>query len=344
MPRAKATPAAGPKKSLKRFYPERKLNVDSMVCICGRPNSGKTTALVDFVAASAPFLDGILLVTESAKCIQSFVRNGHIPLTSYIHVVDNIDTDNPLPNQMLWPDAERYIEKVWMTQIKKRYNKYVSKGKEPKYYGLVLDDLAFDAKRLAAPMMINIYSNHRQAGVVPYIILQDLYQLPLSARGMMSHVGTFRVVQEDQMKKMHKNYFNIISYPEFKKVLAKATEPPVDNPKRKGCLVMDMQESNEVGADNVLDCLYWFRADINTTNKQWKIGNPVYFSAAEQVHTAQRTEPPPILVTTQDVQAAEVGTTYDDAAMLGDTKKDDVYDPDAIYLEDEDDDTNSVCL
>jgi hypothetical protein len=343
MPRAKATPAVGPKKSLKRFKPEQKLNVDSLIVINGRPNSGKTTALVDFVAASSKFLDGMLLVTESAKCIQYFKK--HIPLTHYIHVVGSIDTDHPLPNQMVWDDAAKYIEKTWIPSIRKRYDKYVSRGKDPLYYGLVLDDLGFDKKRLDTHWMHNIYSNHRQMGIVPYIVCQDMMQFPSTARGQISHAVTFRCIQDDQVKKLQKNYFNHLPPAEFKKVLFKATEPPVDNPKRKGCLVMDMQEANEMSADDPLYPLYWYRADVNTTNKQWFIGNPVYFSAAEQVHTAQRDEPPPIMVMAQELQAAEVGTTYDDTALFEDVKKKpDVYDPDAIYLEDEDDDTNSVCL
>ena len=343
MPRAKAKVASGPKKLLKRFRPEEKITNDSLVVINGRPKSGKTTVLVDFVAASAPIFDGILLVTESSKCIQSFLRNKHIPLTSYIHVVQSVDLDDPLPNQMVWADAERYIEKVWIPNIRKRYDKYVARGKDPLYYGLVLDDLSFDKKRLEAPWMMNLYSNHRQLGVVPIVICQDMFQFPSGARGMISLAVTFRTVQLDQLQKLHKNYFNILSFAEFKKVLAKATEPPAHEPQRRGCLIMDFEESLMVGEENVMDCLYWFRADINTTNKNWHVGNPLYFAAAEQVHTALRTEPLPILVPTVEALATEANTVYDDTAMLAEPGPDsDDYDPTAIYLEDEDDDTNSV--
>ena len=314
----------------------------------GRPGSGKTTILVQIVHKLAHKVDGAMLLTKSIKCIQSFKK--HLPATSYINVVDRVDVRHPLPNQMTWEDAQTYMDNVLLPAIQGRYNRYVEEGREPKRWLLILDDLAFDKANLQCPFMMALYSNFRQIGVIPIIISQEIMQMPKIARTACTTLVIFKILGDDNMIAVRKAYFDMLDKKTFSKLMATATNAPtvgsivhgeVVQPKTliKGCLVIDRNAI--ASSDSYLDYLSYMYTDATVEHKDWLVGNKLYFTAAEQVHTSERNPPVPVPVVVVPVvpvvAALPAGGTAGNPPPSGKTAKPepakDSYDPNVVYLE-----------
>jgi hypothetical protein len=83
-------------------------------------------------------------------------------------------------------------------------------------------------------------------------------------------------VNESYLREIHHAFFKGFPFNDFRSILTKATEPHLDNPEKRGCLILDMQ-ANTVDPSNPLARLAWFRADGTIAAQAWQVGNPGYF-------------------------------------------------------------------
>lgn len=281
-----------------KFVPANHITEESFIAINGRPGSGKTTLAIDLTyhINASGLCDGILLVTESLKTIK--LLQPHIPALSFVHVVNRRDPNSGLPNQMQWVNAETFINS-WLDMCRARHDRYVREGKVPKRYLLILDDCGFDRARLGSKMMLRIYNNFRQVGVIPMIICQELYQLHKEGRQNVTHCFSFRLLSDKQHKDMWQAYFGIMDFKTFKAVMHKATAPPrqfveqlerrnlrpeemVEAKRRgpRGCIVYDGWRA--ANAETWNDCVFFYYPSYALCKSDWLFGNPLYFSLSKK--------------------------------------------------------------
>ena len=312
-----------------RFNPPKHITGESFIAINGRPGSGKTTLAIDLTyhIHRMGLCDGILLVTESLKTIK--LLQPHIPQLSFVHVVNRRDPESTLPNQMPWNQAEVFINS-WLDLTRARHDKYIRTDRTPKRYLLILDDCGFDRARLGSKMMLRIYNNFRQVGVIPMIICQELYQLHKEGRQNVTHCFSFRLLSEKQHKDMWSAYFGIMDFKVFKSTMKKATAPPkrflealerenltadqlVERKRRgpRGCIVYDGWRA--ANADVWSDCVFFYYPSFEVSQQEWRFGNALYFRLSEQwmeenpTSTRART-------THEDIAVSEVGEAHQAAA------------------------------
>lgn len=285
---------------LTRFVVANHITPESFIAINGRPGSGKTTLAIDLAYRinEMNICDGILLVTESLKTIKLF--ESHIPALSYVHVVNSADTiqTSGLSNQMPWSRAEAFVDQ-WLDVCRKRHDRYVQRSEVPKRYLLILDDCGFDRKRLSSKMMLRVYNNFRQVGVIPMLIMQELFQLHKEGRQNVTHAFTFRLLSESQHKNLWNSYFNMMEFKTFKSAMKKATAPPqafTDRLKReelspeelverkrrgpRGCLVYDGWRA--ANAETWTDCVFFYYPTHAVAFTEWKFGNALYFALSDR--------------------------------------------------------------
>jgi len=284
--------------SIFKFKPKNHITSESFIAINGRPGSGKTTLAIDLTyhIHSMGLCDGILLVTESLKTIK--LLNPHIPALSFVHVVNERDPQSELPNQMKWTQAELFVTN-WLDSCRTRHDKYIRLGKEPKRYLLILDDCGFDRARLSSKMMLRVYNNFRQVGIIPMIICQELYQLHKDGRQNVTHAFSFRLLSEKQHKDMWGAYFSIMDFKTFRSVIKKATAPPkgyLEIGKKKNLDKCAMVEYKKKGPRGVLvydgwrasnaeqwsDCVFFYYPSYAICKEVWKFGNALYFTLSDE--------------------------------------------------------------
>ena len=158
---------------------------------------------------------------------------------------------------------------------------------------------AFDRARLGSKMMLRIYNNFRQVGVIPMIICQELYQLHKEGRQNVTHCFSFRLLSEKQHKDMWSAYFGIMDFKVFKSTMKKATAPPkrflealerenltadqlVERKRRgpRGCIVYDGWRA--ANADVWSDCVFFYYPSFEVSQQEWRFGNALYFRLSEQ--------------------------------------------------------------
>lgn len=304
---------------LHRFAPAKHITGESFIAINGRPGSGKTTLAIDLTyhINQISLCDGILLVTESLKTIK--LLEPHIPSLSFVHVVNRRDPLSGLANQMQWSRAEVFID-GWLDSCRARHDKYIREGKVPKRYLLILDDCGFDRARLGSKMMLRIYNNFRQVGVIPMIICQELYQLHKEGRQNVTHCFSFRLLSEKQHKDMWAAYFSIMDFKAFRAVMHKATAPPkpfieqlerqnlsqeelVEAKRRgpRGCVVYDGWRA--ANADTWADCVFFYYPSYELCKQPWQFGNPLYFRLSEEWMAAAAAQAAPTAAAAGDDMA-----------------------------------------
>ena len=284
---------------LSRFSVGSHITGESFIAINGRPGSGKTTLALDLThhINEIGICDGILLVTESLKTIKLF--EPHIPKLSFVHVVNSSEggVRAGLTNQMPWHRAEAFVNQ-WLDVCRKRHDRYVQREETPKRYLLILDDCGFDRKRLSSKMMLRVYNNFRQVGVIPMLIMQELFQLHKEGRQNVTHAFTFRLLSEKQHKDLWSAYFAMMDYRVFKSAMKKATAPPpaflkklkeeqltkeelVERKRRgpRGCLVYDGWRA--ANAESWPDCVFFYYPSHAVASLDWKFGNEIYFTLSE---------------------------------------------------------------
>lgn len=291
---------------LHSFKPKVQIDAQSFLAINGKPGSGKSTLAIETLAHLSKMddIDGVLVASESINTICDLVNNDHIHKLSYLHIVEHKEADSTYANQFLWNEAENFISD-WLNKCRKRYENDRLTGRKPRRMVLVLDDCASDKKQLSSKMMMRIYSNFRQLGVVPIIITQELYQLPKVARNNVTHIFTFPIQNANGLRQMYDAYFSIVgNRKRFERLMRIACAPPkkfldsiehlsraqqLEHRRRgpRGVLVYDTRYG--AGADVFTDCCYYYYPKYKYINDvKWRIGRKIYFDMANALYQDPR--------------------------------------------------------
>lgn len=153
-----------------------------------------------------------------------------------------------------------YYDENGLNEVKLRQTDFCSKNKvpgsePPKYVNdpsltVLLDDLAeYESEMRKSRVLGYLHCVSRHHNVLFIELYQYYAQLIKKYRRQLSWVIVMNPNSETDIKDMHKEFFGMFSYPEFKKVIMKATTD-------HGCLVLDALSDSA----NIEERVFYYRA------------------------------------------------------------------------------------
>ena len=160
-----------------------------------------------------------------------------------------------------------------LSQIEKfeKRQKVARKYLEPNGFNpwcaLIIDDCTYDRKFLKKPIMQKIFKNGRHMNLIHILSLQYAVDIDSSIRSSIDGVFIFREPKKDAREKLFKYYASSIpSFSDFNEIMDELTED-------YSCIFIDYKAKT----NNLEDCMYYFKADINAIPKGWKFGSKEFW-------------------------------------------------------------------
>lgn len=207
----------------------------------GKRGTGKSTLVADILYHCRKIPIGVAIsATEDGN---AFYAN-HIP-DIFIHTEYNKDV----------------IQQV-ITRQKKTISEQEDKNKkDPKNdIFVLLDDCMYDKKMIRDPNIRGIFMNGRHWRVTFMLTMQYCMDLPPDLRTNIDFVFILRENIIENQDKLYKNFFGIFPHKDtFREVMNSCTEG-------YDCMVLD----NTSRSNQIVDCIYWYRAK---PNRKFKIGD-----------------------------------------------------------------------
>jgi hypothetical protein len=136
---------------------------------------------------------------------------------------------------------------------------------------LVIDDCTYDPKFLKREVMQRLHKNGRHWRMLYLLSLQYAMDANVQLRTTISGVFLFRDAVESSLKKLYLNFGINVNFQEFKELMSALTND-------YSCLFIDFT----VQSDNIEDCYFYYKADIDEIPKGWKIGCSDYWKFHEE--------------------------------------------------------------
>lgn len=144
----------------------------------------------------------------------------------------------------------------------------------------VIDDCTSDKSFLKRPIVQEIYKNGRHWRMMHILSLQYCMDLPAEIRGSVDGTFIFRETNATNREKLFKNYGGCVgSLSEWNDLMDQLTED-------YHCIYV----KNNVQSNNIEDCIFYFKADLNLIPKNWKFGCKEYWTFAEERYNKNYTE------------------------------------------------------
>ncbi len=232
---------------IKKFNPKlieerRTTGAGPATCVfIGKRGTGKSTLVADILYHCKNIPLGIAIsATEDGN---AFYAN-HIP-DIFIHTEYN----------------KEVIQQVINRQKKTISEQEDKSKKDPKNdIFVLLDDCMYDKKMIRDPNIRGIFMNGRHWRITFMLTMQYCMDLPPDLRTNIDFVFILRENIIENQDKLYKNFFGIFPHKEtFREVMNSCTEG-------YDCMVLD----NTSRSNQIIDCVYWYRAK---PNRKFKIGD-----------------------------------------------------------------------
>ncbi len=136
----------------------------------------------------------------------------------------------------------------------------------------IIDDCTYDRRFLKKPIMQKIYKNGRHFVMLHILSLQYAVDIDSSIRSSIDGVFIFRETKKDAREKLFKYYASCIpSLTEFNEIMDELTED-------YSCIFIDYKSKT----NNLEDCIFYYRADINAIPKGWKFGSKEFWDYSRE--------------------------------------------------------------
>lgn len=146
-------------------------------------------------------------------------------------------------------------------------HKYLEKQGYNPWCFQIIDDCTADNKFLKKPIIKSIYKNGRHWRILHILSLQYAVDIDASIRTCVDGVFIFRETRADMREKLFKYYASCVpSLDVFNQIMDKLTE-------NYTCIFIDYRAQS----NNMEDCIYYYKADLNKIPKDWKMGSKEYW-------------------------------------------------------------------
>lgn len=213
------------KLEIKKFDCSKLTQFATVMCI-GKRGTGKTTLIRDIMSHMAKRLDfGIAMcgTEETARDMGEFI-----------------------PPSCIYNDFSAEALDVLL----KHQKKTIMAGRYKKTF-LIMDDTLYDKSTLRSKNMRMLFMNGRHRKIFYLCAVQYLMDIPPDLRSNVDFVFALKENIIGNREKLWKCFFGMFSdYKEFSTVMDECTAG-------YDCMVLD----NTVRSNNVMDCVFWYRAD-----------------------------------------------------------------------------------
>lgn len=242
--------ASGARRKLEiaRFDPST-MPPDATVLAVGKRNTGKSTLEVDLIWNLRHHYDLVIGFNESEESSRTLAK--FCPPAFTYKRFDATKLEEVI-------DFQRKMVEASETSGRRRF----------KRIALVLDDAMANPKTRKAGVLndIHMVGRHRKVGL--FNTVQYLYNVPRDLRAQMDFVFCFREVDMDNLSRIHKSYFNMFTFAEFKHIFDSNTQG-------FDCIVLD----NRNASQSLEGRVFWYRAD--PTIKPFRSGAKVYWKLSK---------------------------------------------------------------
>lgn len=150
--------------------------------------------------------------------------------------------------------------------------KYLEKAGFNQWGFEIIDDCTSDTKFLKKPIIKDIYKNSRHYCSYHILSLQYAMDIDSSIRTNVNGVFIFRESRKDMREKLFKYYASCIpTQSEFNQIMDELTEDYT-------CVYIDYTSKS----NNMEDCIFYYKVDINSIPKGWKMGCEEYWNYAKE--------------------------------------------------------------
>lgn len=141
---------------------------------------------------------------------------------------------------------------------------------------LLCDDCAYDKKLFAGTAIRNLYMNGRHMRLTYLNSCQYMMDMPPDLRAQIDYVFCLKQPIISEKVKLHKYFFGHFErFEDFSRTMDACCA-------NYGAIVLD----NTVSSNNIEDCVFWYRADINLP--PFKMGKPVFHKLARRHTKSER--------------------------------------------------------
>ena len=247
-----------------RIIEKKRRSGHSPICVMiGCRGSGKSILCKDLISKVSLKMLLCMSGTEESSgfyssCIHElFIYNGFQPST----LVKVMDHQKEIAKKL--QDSGQELKKV-----------------PDKGIGILMDDLAYDTKMMKEESMKELFFNGRHLCITTFITYQYVMGIPPAFRENIDYVFVSKQNKKDNIDKLYKYFFGMFDkVADFKEVLNSCTDD-------YGWLVLD----NTGTSRNILDQIFWYKADPNVKFKVNESMWPYWDSISKSKKDKQKSE------------------------------------------------------
>ena len=232
---------------IKEFFPNEDINLGNRIAVLGKTGSGKSVVTWALCHALSPVIDMCVVMCPTAE------ENNYHLIT---------------PRNLIFEDFdEEYVLNLIAYQ-KKCMRKYGQEG--TKKILIILDDLAFDSKMFSCKAFKRLFFNGRWAQITVIITSQFALSMPPPIRSQLQLVLTACEFSDNNLEKLHDNFFSVVKYNDFKRIMLEITQ-------KRTMLVVRQTYTETNSVDNMF---FWYKAPFPVA--EFKMGDPLIWELSER--------------------------------------------------------------
>lgn len=217
-----------------------------IICLCGRRGTGKSQVMKSLMFHLRNRLDFGVAMTPTEDSMDMFREH--------------------IPDSWIFPEYSQ-LKLDQMLRIQRRCQR---EKRTTKHLFVFMDDCMYDKKVLKSKTMRDLFMNGRHLKLTFCFAVQYLMDMGPDLRSQVDYVICTREMIISNKMKLWKYFYGMFEkYDDFSKVMDKCTE-------NYSTLVMD----NTSKSNAIEDCIFWYRADIDTP--PFRLGGEVFWKLSAQ--------------------------------------------------------------
>lgn len=201
------------------------------VLVIGKPGTGKSTLIKALAYAKQNYIPAAVVISGSERS-NSFYK-------SFI------------PNSFIYEDYDEEVLKRLVIRQTKVVPKHIRIQKN-KWLLVVVDDCSHDKNLFNSAVQNELFKNGRHYKILYVVGVQYLLDVPAKIRNNIDGVFIFREVNEDNLKRIYRNFGGIIpDFKQFKELIFQHTG------EHKAIYIDNMRQNNDWR-----DCVYTVKVDL----------------------------------------------------------------------------------
>ena len=227
---------------VKKFNPAT-IKPHRVIFMIGRRGSGKSSLLLDLLS-HMPKTDFVFAMAPTEDTLEALGK--HIP-------------ESCLFNSFSLEKIERML--TLQTEL-------IRRGKQ-RSITLILDDCMYQKGLLKSTCLRNLLFNGRHKLVTLIVTAQYAMDIPCEIRSNIDYVCTMRDNTLNNRQKLHKNFFGMVSFPEFDKIMTACTQ-------NFSALILDCT----IASMEQEQCIFWYKANISPP--EFRLGRDIFWGLARR--------------------------------------------------------------